>query len=90
MANNNGGKRPGAGRKPGKMLTLTDYLKKKDIDNVMKYLLANYQKDTRLAIWMADHLFGKAPQALELSGKDGGPIQISGMKIVLESNRKTT
>jgi hypothetical protein len=74
-----GGARPGAGRKPGKMLALTDYLKQKDIDAFLAYLLSNYEQDGRIAIWFADHLFGKAPQPL--TGADGGPIEITGVEI---------
>lgn len=70
-----GGARPGAGRKPGKMLALTDYLKKKDIDTFVEFLLANYMEDTRLMTWMGDHLFGKAPQPV--TGADGGALVIS-------------
>lgn len=29
------------------------------------------KKDSRLAIWVGDHLFGKAPQPIEGTGKDG-------------------
>lgn len=74
-----GGARPGAGRKPGKMLALTDYLKKQDIDQFMEWLLTTYMDDSRVAIWMADHLFGKAPQPI--TGADGGPIELAGVEI---------
>jgi hypothetical protein len=30
-------------------------------------------------IWMGDHIFGKAPQAI--TGADGGAIQIEGIEI---------
>jgi hypothetical protein len=73
-----GGKRLGAGRKPGsKMLTLRDYLSKKDIDTFVEYLLANYMEDSRLMVWLGEHLFGKAPQAIDLtSGGDKLPTPI--------------
>lgn len=69
-----GGKRPGAGRKPGKTVRLLDLLSSKDIEAFKKYLLANYTKDNRLAVWMGDHIFGKAPQSL--TGPDGGALRI--------------
>ena len=69
----NGGKRPGAGRKPGsKSLQLRDYLKQKDIDTFIEFLLANYMEDSKLMTWMGDHLFQKLPQAVDVTtnGKD--------------------
>lgn len=66
-----GGKREGAGRKPGKMLRLLELLetkgktdKKNYVDEFVEYLLENYKKDSRLTAWMADHIFGKAPQPI--------------------------
>lgn len=64
----NGGKRPGAGRKPGsKTLVLRDLLKQKDIDTFLEYLLANYMEDTKLMIWMGDHLFTKPRQEVDVT-----------------------
>lgn len=79
-----GGKRPGAGRKPGKTVRLLDLLKTNDIAEFTAYLLENYKKDTRLATWMGDHIFGKSPQPL--TGGDGGPIEVKGIEIVFRGN----
>lgn len=64
-----GGKRPGSGRKPGKALRLLDLLKKGQIDEFIEFLIDNYKEDSRLMIWMGDHIFGKAPQAIDLTTK---------------------
>jgi hypothetical protein len=69
-----GGKRPGAGRKPGKTLRLLEMLNDKGthdktdyLAEFMNYLIDNYKEDTRLMVWMGDHIFGKAPQALDIT-----------------------
>jgi hypothetical protein len=69
-----GGAREGAGRKPGKTLRLLDLLKQSQIDEFIEFLIDNYKEDARLMMWMGDHIFGKAPQAI--TGPDGGPIEI--------------
>lgn len=75
-----GGARPGAGRPKGsKMLDLRDYMKEKDIKEFFTYLMTTYQTDSRIAVWVADHLFGKAPQPL--TGADGGAIEFKGVEI---------
>ncbi len=75
-----GGARKGAGRPKGAaMLKLHELMKKKDIDQFVEWLLTSYMDDSRVAIWMADHLFGKAPQPI--TGPDGGPVQVTGVEI---------
>jgi hypothetical protein len=74
-----GGAREGAGRKPGKTLRLLDLLKQEQIDNSLNSSSTTTKKDARLMMWMGDHIFGKAPQAI--TGPDGGPIQLQGVDI---------
>lgn len=76
-----GGARPGAGRPKGStnLLNIRDYMDEMEVSKFMQWLIANYPKDTRLAVWMADRLFGKAPQPV--TGADGGPIEITGVSI---------
>jgi len=64
-----GGARKGAGRKPGKTFRLLDVLKQKHIDEFIEFLIDNYKEDARLMIWMGDHIFGKAPQAIDITSK---------------------
>ena len=80
-----GGKRPGAGRKPGKVgaakRALSDMAK--DHAEAAIKTLAEIHADKEAppaarvsaATAILDRAYGKPPQCVELSGKDGGPIQ---------------
>lgn len=48
------------------------------------YFLTAKEPDNQAVDSIMDRTFGKATQAVELSGKDGAPIQIAGMKIIKE------
>jgi hypothetical protein len=63
------------------MLKLHEVMKKKDVDTFVDWLVTSYMDDSKVAIWMADHLFGKAPQPI--TGADGGPIEITGVDITV-------
>jgi hypothetical protein len=84
----NGGARPGAGRPKGSKnrLAFRDYWSEKEIKEYVDFTKETYMADGKTHTWVGDQLFGKAAQALELSGKDGGPIEITGVEI---SVRKT-
>lgn len=56
-------------------LSLRDYMSEKDIQTFFEFLLANYMEDSKLMIWMGDHLLGKAPQPL--SNAEGRPLMIA-------------
>jgi hypothetical protein len=83
MAGKNGGARPGSGRKKGSTTVpqFRNYVSEADRKQFVEFILATYMGDMRLAVWLGDQLFGKASQAVELSGKDGGPIEIKGVEI---------
>ena len=76
-----GGKQPGAGRPKGSknLYSIKDYFKKKDVDEFVEFLKANYMEDTKLMVWLGEHLFGKVPQAI--TGPEGGPIKIESVEI---------
>lgn len=80
-----GGKRQGAGRPVGtpNKLQLRDYLTQDHINEFIEYLIDNYKESDKLMMWMGDHLFGRAPQAI--TGADGGPLEvtISGVEITV-------
>ena len=84
-----GGKRDGAGRPAGsKTLKLLELLeekgKKEETDYVgefLEFLIDNYKEDARLMIWMGDHLFGKAPQAVDVTSL-GEAVAIAGFIFV--------
>lgn len=62
-----GGKQPGAGRPKGSKnhLSIRDYMTEKDIETFFEFLMANYMEDSKLMIWVGDHLLGKAPQSID-------------------------
>jgi len=77
-----GGKREGAGRKPH--LHSKDYearqLFKDAFDSIVdikhwKEFIKKYKLDPKVFPYLADQRIGKAAMAVELSGKDGGPIK---------------
>lgn len=85
MANGHGGARPGTGRKKGETtkakLTLID-MAKGHAEDALQTLVdiakgAEFPPASRVsaAIAILDRGYGKPTQAVEMSGKDGGPIQ---------------
>jgi hypothetical protein len=79
-----GGKRTGAGRPEGSKnkLSIRDYMKKNDIEEFFEFVLSTYKESEKLTIWLGDQLIGKATQAI--SGPDGGPIKIEGIKVTFK------
>lgn len=77
-----GGKRPGAGRKPGVSKAtqikrkIQEYFSEEDVKEFIA--LAKQQAKTKpeLMKFLLEQIFGKAPQQVELTGKDGEPITI--------------
>jgi len=66
IARENGKK--GGRPKGSKYLDLRAELEKRDpkaIETFIEFLLANYMEDTKLMIWVGEHLFGKPVQAIE-------------------------
>lgn len=68
-----GGVRKGAGRKPGVSTKrkIEDYFTEEEIIDLVKSLKEGMQTDPILKRFVAEQLFGKAPQRMELTGKDG-------------------
>jgi hypothetical protein len=78
-----GGKRPGAGRKPGKVgaakLALAEMAKEHAEDALQTLVdIAKFGEGesarVSAAIAILDRAYGKPPQAIQHSGPDGGPI----------------
>jgi hypothetical protein len=71
-----GGKREGAGNKAGSIRPkITDYWSQDDIQEYFDHLKENYKKSDRLAVFVGEHLMGKAVQPI---GNDNGqPLLIS-------------
>ncbi len=65
-----GGKRQGAGAKEGQIRpNFYKLVTPDDVHDYMQWVLKNYKKNPKLAIWLGDHLFGKAVQPI---GNDNG------------------
>lgn len=82
----NGGHRPGSGRKPLAATVLKEKLGDFAFDAIRAFKFCSKlmddesaEKNVRLAAAreVMDRLWGKPTQAVQLSGKDGGPITIS-------------
>jgi hypothetical protein len=75
-----GGKRAGAGRKPGSKQKphISDYWTKDQIASFFNDMYKRQKKDARIAVWCGDQLSGKATQAI--TGADGGPVEITLVK----------
>ena len=65
------------------LFSISDFVSKKDVDEFLKHVKANYKTSDKLAVWYGDHLLGKAVQPMEHTGEDGGPIKITGVEIVV-------
>lgn len=90
-----GGKRPGAGRKPGKVSKAKRQLMdmaKDHAEIALKTLVEIAQKGesesarVSAANAILDRAYGKAPQAMTHSGPDGGPIKTEG-KLTLDPTK---
>jgi hypothetical protein len=75
-----GGRQPGAGRPKGSTnkIRFADYVSEKDRATFVEFMLSTYMADMRVATWIGDQLFGKAPQAI--TGPEGGPVEITLVK----------
>lgn len=68
-----GGKRVGAGRKPGEGLPrFSTYWKDEEIKDFFEYLKKRARKSDKIAIFVGEHLFGKATQPV--LGENGEPL----------------
>jgi hypothetical protein len=64
-----GGKQPGAGRPKGSVTKprFADYVSAEDRAAFVEFILSTYMADMRLATWVGDQLFGKAPQGIDVT-----------------------
>jgi hypothetical protein len=78
-----GGARPGSGRKPGVSkatlikLTFKEFFTDDEIKEFVSDIKIAAKTDSNLKKFVAEQLFGKAPQRVEVSGQNGEPIKIS-------------
>lgn len=76
-----GGKRPGAGRPKGSTTRpqVIDYYTPEELKAFFEDLKKRAKDDTKIALYLAEQMTGKASQAI--TGPEGGPIQIEGVTI---------
>jgi len=68
-----GGERANAGNKTGSIRPkFSMYWSDDEVKEYIDWVKENYKKDTQLAKWAGDHLFGKAVQPI--GSDDGKPI----------------
>jgi len=71
----NGGKRPGAGRKKGSSigygLSFRDYWTPAEIHEFVQIVKETCKKDPRLMVHVTERLFGKVPQPVQGTGDNG-------------------
>lgn len=84
-----GGKRLGAGRKPGStnLPKIRDYFTEKDIKELVENVKTKAKdgNDNMLKV-LIEQIFGKPAQALELQGKDGEAIKIEISETIAKKN----
>jgi hypothetical protein len=82
-----GGKRAGAGRKPSTIKGIARKLPRESAELILAEIKANRKwielansEDERIVLdvmkYMTDRAYGKAAQAMELSGPEGGAIEV--------------
>lgn len=66
-----GGKRTGAGRPIGaaNRPTIFDFWNASDLKAYFKHLKATYKNDSRLTVFVGEHIMGKAQQPVDLTSK---------------------
>jgi hypothetical protein len=67
-----GGARPGSGRKKGSTTVpqFRNYVSDTERKKFVEFILDSYMGDMRLAVWLGDQLFGKAPQPIDHTTKE--------------------
>lgn len=76
-----GGKRTGAGRPTGSVTRpqLRNYFTEKDRKEVVEMLKTHMVDDMVLLKFVAEQLFGKAPQSVHTEDEDGKVLPITGV-----------
>jgi len=75
-----GGRRPGAGRKPGvSKLTLIkrkiqDHFSDEEVQQLIEDAKVMARKRPEVMKFLLEQIFGKAPQRIEMTGEGGGPL----------------
>ena len=63
------GKKGGRPKGSTTKVRFADYVSEEDRQTFVEFMLSNYMGDMRLATWVGDQLYGKAPQSVDLTTK---------------------
>jgi hypothetical protein len=82
-----GGARPGAGRPKGSTTRpqLRDYFDDEDLEVLVTDLMLAAQEDNQILKFIAEQVFGKAPQPL--TGDKDNPLYIKGVEITVRRKK---
>lgn len=81
-----GGRRAGSGRKPGVSKTtllkrkFQDYFDEKEVKNIIRLVKEQAKEKPELLKLIVEQLFGKAPQRMQITGKDGESLVLNLVK----------
>jgi hypothetical protein len=87
-----GGKRKNAGRKEGEAIPslikrkFKDYYSEKEIIDIINLAKVKAKEHPDVLKYVLDQLFGKAPQNIQMTGEDGGKIQIEVSEAIAKKN----
>jgi len=77
-----GGKRAGAGRRPGVSKAtelkrkIQEYFSEEEVQQLIDDVKAQSKKHPELLKFLVEQIFGKAPQRLEVTGEGGKPLVV--------------
>lgn len=72
-----GGRPKGSTTRP----QIRNYFSEEDVENIVEMLKTHMVDDMQLLKFVSEQIFGKATQNVEMTGADGGPIQVQGVEI---------
>lgn len=78
QSGNPNGRPKGTGHR---FVSIYDHWSEEAIKEYFEFLQDNYKESDRLGVFVGEQLMGKATQRTELTGEDGGPVQIANVEI---------
>ena len=83
-----GGKRPGSGRPKGvrSLINVRDYFTEKELEAFWDDMKQRAKTDSKIALYFAEQLTGKAAQAVNLGDSNGNPLTIQLSTTIAQKN----
>ena len=95
---NSGGARSGSGRKPSAITTVREQALEEagpDARRALAFIIAIQDDEAQpirlrkeCAVEVMDRVWGKSKQTSEITGKDGGPLEINTIEVIRPSGRE--